>query len=589
MLGVELALIIGAWLLFFGCLGFFAYAFVEEAKWSARAKIGYRNFEQCEKYYSFKLRKLLYPLYGASVLLAVAFIIGLHLFGMNATRHLQVLNYVTILGIAITTLGVFISASKRQKNKDLSPVKALYEQIKSSFSNQAALESALKEFRLLHSQFLENNGRITARLDGITAKQGGLDLSGTLSDLEALIKDCEGRLGGFDNSLTAKFDAVLRAFLQSGQIETLGINTFLFGGMADMNGVKQKVVEKQKEVILSFALSVAANQNYAADESAVELYSVLDELKIEYTEALIADSFAYVDKHSRARAAVIKRVFPSVIFNAQIYCSFIVESHYFWLLEHEYALPQAQLIKVAGEMLAEDAIEYAQLFLMRLKDGALSILNAAVPNAKKDNKTRKLFILYMDIAAGSSKGGGNRAKASEDLYVVLDSFARRTDNAGLQNALGILRSAKSLDLNHAKFERLYGEILAKHNDLYETSLLTMLAFLNGGKAAAPFDKTAVVELFHEYKFTLSVDELQVLNLILIAALFIYESGQAEAQAQTLLAKQQSLFKNDALSNGLLAAQTKEQKAQAIIKALTKGQYARATLAVINRVEKERLL
>ena len=296
-----------------------------------------------------------------------------------------------------------------------------------------------------------------------------------------------------------------------------------------------------------------------------------------------------MDKQARPRAAVLKRIFASTIFDAQAYSAGIVKNHYFWLLEYEYSLPQTHLIKIADEMLAVNASDYAQIFLMRLKDGALSVLRTAVSNAKADNKTRKLFVLFIDIAAGSSGVGGNRAKASEDLFVALSNRARITDNKDLERELSALRAAKSLDLNYARIEQLHNEEAASQDKFFELSMLTMFAFLNSNKTMVAIDKAAAIELFHEYKYTLSIVELQALNLILIATMLVYESGQIETQLQSLLTKYQDIFQNGVLRNTLLTAHTKEQKAQAIIKVLSKGEFEYATLNIINRIEKERLL
>ncbi|MDR1094374.1 MAG: hypothetical protein LBL66_09540 [Clostridiales bacterium] len=605
MSGFGLFLMILTWTVFFCCVGFCAFAFVEEARWAGRAKINYRNFETLAKYFNFKPRKFIYPLYGASVLLSVGVIIAIHFYGLYAESdfvQLRILNFTAIFSVALTTVGVFISVSKSGKNKNLSPIRPLRLEIQESFSNQEQLEESLEKFRGIREKFLKGHREITARFDGITAKKGEIGLDATLSDLDALIQDCEGRLRGFDNSLTDKFDAVLAGFLKFGRAATESIGAFRLNDLADIEPIRQKADERQKEVIAAYVMSIAKDRNYANDGSIAALYSLADDQKITYTGDFIVDSFAYLDTHAKSRAEVVPKALSFAAVDAQIYASFVYEGRYFWLLEFEYDVPQTLNVKIAEGLLDADAGEFVITFLARLKDGAAGVLRAAVAVKKEDNKTRRQFVLYIDIAAGSPHIGGSRAKASEDLYAALSNFARVFNRADIAAELSAVKAANNFNADKPVLARLYTGTAAGYDGFFRTSLLILMQFLSGGGASGPYDRDEVIRLFHEYKYTLGIIELQVLNLILIASLFIYESQDAAVrQTAGLLDAQQRFFRQNAnalggissayaaLGGTLAAARAKEQKAAAIVRCLTVGDYAAVSLNIVNRIERERSL
>lgn len=581
--GIEVFLITAVWTLFALCVAFFIAVFMEEYKWSQRIKIGFANFTKLEKHYSFKVKKPLFVCYGASLLLSVGVIVGLNLFARNNTNQLYALNYIVLLGTAISTLAIIISVTKERKNRDLTPIEILYKQIQNSFSNQEILRVALQQYENLRNELIDENNSIVARIENVTDRHGELNIGGSLSVLEELINGCEERLGGFDNALTKKFDKILHSFLSTGKIDTSNINGFALDSLPDAEDVKRQTIEKRKEIVLAYISSVVANGYFAKAESIVGVYEILDELKISYTVPLIEDTFAFIDAHENGRTPIVKRVFASALFDAQSYTFFVAKEHYFWLLNYPYELPQTSQTKIAIEMVTCDANEYAFTFLMRLKEGAASILQAAVASINTENKTKKFFALYIQIVNGSTRNFANKAKESEDLYVVLVNYARRRNDQNLTNNLYKIKSNK-----FGGIKTLYQEMMQEKSDIYDYSLQVMFVFLNSAKATALFDRNVVVDLLHEYRYTFSFDELTVLDLLLLAVVLINDNDNTTiSQAQALLEKPNNYKGYNVVRAAMLSSKTKEEKAIAIINIL-KTYYTSILLNIVNRTERDRL-
>lgn len=578
--GMEVFLIVSVWILFALCVSFFITVFAEEYKWAQRVKIGYANFTDFEKHYSFRTKKSFIVCYGINILLAIGVIIGLNLFSRSNTNQLQALNYIVLLGTLIATMAIIISVTKERKNRDLTPIETLYEQVQKSFSNQESLRIVLQSFENLRNEFIDENKSIALRIENATGRRGELNINATLSDLEGLIKSCNVRLGGFDNALIKKFDSILHSFLYTGKIDANDIVGFSFDSLPDVEDVKQKTIEKRNEIISSYISSAVSKGHLVQAESIVEAFAILDELNIGYSVPLIESTFAYINKYENVRTSIIKKVFASPLFDTASYTSFVAKEHYFWLLNYPYELSQTSLTKIAIEMVMCDASEYAFTFLMKLKEGASSVLQAAVASLSTDNKTKKLFVLYIQIANGSAHDSANKAKAKEDLYIAVANYARRFNDQNLTNKLHKMKPDKFNGI-----ETLYREIMQEKGDMYRYSLQVMLVYLNSPHASALFDKNIVVDLLHEYHYTLSFDELTVLNLLLMISILIYENDSAViTQAQALLEKQG----DSAVRNMIISSKSREEKAMAIISIL-KTRYDSIMLNIANRAERERLL
>lgn len=580
---IELFLIIAVWGLFAGCISMFVFAVIEEFQWKQRVQIGYVNFKRLEKFYSFRTKKIILAFYGIDICFAIGIVVGLNLFARNYAEHLQILNFIVFFSVMLSSFALLLSATKERKNHDLTPMESIYNRVINSFENQESLKLLLQKLEALRNRCIDENNRIINVIENLTGQKGAFNLDEALVLLDSSIKECKGQLNGFDNSLTEKFDLVLHTFLTTGKLEQNQIGLFTFNEFKDLETLRQKFVERQKELVLIYILQIIDKRSFAQADSIVGLYELIDELKISYSPALIDKTFSYIDSYENLRTVITEKILISNSFNAELYVDFIIDKHYFWLLNYEYKLSQDMQTKIAIEIVACDADQYVFAFLMQLNIGIISILKAAIASIKTDNKAKELFTSYIQVVAEKEDISANKAKANEDYYITLLNYARRNNGKNLTSKLNTIKANKFIGAKD-----LYMAKIKEENELYGISLRVLFAFLNSKKASSFFNRSAIISLFHEYRYTLSISELKIFSILLMTMILICEDDKTLIEFINKLLKNKCLTLNAELKSVVCSSHIKEIKATLIIKILY--DYDRCSLLnIVNRTEKERLL
>lgn len=545
-----------------------------------RKGIRYHNYTRKEVYFRLKPSTIQLNVFRFLFLLGTLFSL-IYLF----TNMVRIYVLIILPFLFLITFFYFQEQAIQKTNLSLHKFDHYYEEIHTLIEKKVFL---MKEIQSLQQMLSDKHTRYLAQIEAINQYlQNKLDRSYFLSltnQIKTKITGYENDLKRFDDSISQKFNALLKTYLQTLRISKgLDVPALVTFVPKDIDQEIQETEDKLTQKIFQDANDWLVN-NMVNEESPVKLLNYLSSFQKEI-DTLIEKAFEFY--HSAQNKDYFlnyleekKLIRPDFLFK-DVYLK-----RYHWLISPQLYknLKTDQILELMKLLLKENFHESGLTMMLTLPLAFRDMLSKILGEEVAQNRTRKLFQIFVDVYKKPLEFYHpttllyNQAQAIKHFSEVEDR--NPIDNNRVNNLLQSNQLENEKDWLQQTYQQYFNGLVSLKSNAIE--LLILLQDVTG--ADDPwFDFGKLISLIYEFHKTLQKDKLMILEVLMVLMIGLKsQSVQVYEKAITICEKELEQFLKVSKKNGRL-----QIEAHKIQDALKKDYYFHHITAIISRIEQKR--
>lgn len=582
-----LSLEIIGWAIFIYSVCCIFYALITEKAWQGRVKISYSNYTSTVKYFNYKTPKLLPIIFFAYSLFTIVYIIVISYF-----NELNVFIYISIIGIAITAISTYFIISRSSKNRDLSSMNQIYDNVTRSYQNIEDIEKKRLNFTELHDKFLKNNETIVKEYLLMTNNPIKLDLTDSLGNLEDIIKQCDDILNDFDNTLSKQFNDILFSFLKQGYVTNLNVNNFNTYDK-DVKELTNEIIEKQKQIISDYVETIFINKYFMDDFALLKIIDLTaNKLNIPITQKIIDNSVDYLEQHENIRKEVIELFQNKKFLDNSKLTDLIVKKSFDWILSYSLIkqFGNSEHLTISEYLIENDKKDLVIDYLMTLNKQQATIVPIILNKVKSVNKSKEYFETYQKMINNSVSVDFSSVSKLENIHHTLLKYSIVNHDIKMGESLQAITNSANLELHEMTLNNIYQNKLEEHKSLFELSFRLFFIWINSVQHELILSQKNTIDLSNELQTNLKISEIVHLNLLIIG--FILSQKNSESVLSSVLdiyIEMVKKYKTPIKNQPVLEVNNSITISEEIMQFLNNTANKVSTINIVNRIEKDRLL
>lgn len=496
-----------------------------ELRLAARKKVTLANYKQKSNLFYITKDK---PI---AVLAAVAAGFALALFGLCISDPvLSVYAIVLVALLPVDGVVAILALTRHKCARDVRQFDAYYVQVENVLSRK---ERTLSEIKVCQQRVNDLRGRLAQTIHEFNANLAhgisGDFLPELFAPLDHMISDYLGEIERFSSAVEFNFKTAMRQFLLKGTViefRVIPLRTFDEVTVDDLlNGIKSSYGGRIAELVVE-QVNRGAVKNA---KSLGNIMSLLHKLEVEVDSETLARFLSaasrFEDRHQLMQLLYQNKQIP-VAMVRKVFIPQNWEWTFVPVMSATYN--QRELTQILTDIMAADRMSMCYRLLSRFDAAKVDILQNAIEAENRRaggvrNATTKLAAAY-ELILSTTYGVGNSGNIYENLgYMIYDRREELGFDEEEKQKIAAIALNEAFYVTRQDVAELYAKAMAFSAPMVDSTTRVLLQYI----MLAPddfLDPARLCALFGEYRFTLSVGDLNTMRMLLSAWILLYSKN-----------------------------------------------------------------
>lgn len=568
--------------LIFGILSIFSIGsfMYRDVQLLLRKGIRYHNYSKKEAYFRLKPTELHLNLYR--ILVVLGSMVSLIYLFTNMVRI-----YLIIL-LPLTFLMVFFYLQElkiQETNLSLHKFDKYYEEIHTLIEKKAFL---LKEIKNLNQSLADKHVRYYGQIEAVNQfLHDKLDRSYYLkitNPIKNKIDSYEQDLNRYDNSISKKFNDLLKTYLQTLKISKgLEVPALVSFAPKDL----EIEIQSTETILIDKIYQDAQNwviSNMDNDESPVKMLKYLESFQKDLSD-LYRQTFAFYhqakDKHPWFIYLEDKKLYKLDFLSQNQYLK-----QYPWIFNARLYqnIRTEQALELMQYLVKQDYHETGLTMMLTLPLMFRDLLSRVVNQETTQNRTTKLFQVFVDVFAQPLEFYQPTTMLFDQLMALQHYVENEVSDTQSTTRIETILNRNEIEMEKAWIQSSYQEKFTQLANIKNKAIELLIIIQDVVGSDHPwYEFGNLVGLIHEYQKTLQKEKLSMLMIILFLMICLKsQSNQIFEKAYTLVEQELNQFVK--IPQKGLSQSTILKKIQ---DALKRDGYFHQAAAIISRIEQQR--